>query len=113
MFTVLVDLQVRPDRLEEFRTAIAENAAASLRDEPGCLVFEVHQSTSDELRDLLYEVYVDEDAFFVAHRAAPHYAVWQVAAERCLEPGGRTNRYFAPVVLRGATSETDQENEVR
>jgi autoinducer 2-degrading protein len=110
MFTVLVDLLVRPDRVEEFLIAIGENATASLKDEAGCLVFEVHQSAAEPARYLLYEVYTDEDAFAIAHRAAPHYATWQAAAERCLEPGGRANRYFTPIVLdRSVAGATHQE----
>jgi quinol monooxygenase YgiN len=34
-------------------------------------------------------VYVDETAIG-AHRAAPHFAEWNAAAEEHLEPGGRT-----------------------
>ena len=36
-FTVLVTLDVRPDRIDEFLAAITTNAKASLRDEPGRL----------------------------------------------------------------------------
>ena len=99
MFTVLVHLRVKADHLEDFLAAISANAAASLQHEPGCLIFDVQHHDWDPLNYLLYEVYRDEDAFRVEHRAAPHYAAWQEAAERCLEPGGRTNSYYTPVTL--------------
>ncbi len=99
MYTVLVAIRVRPDQVEAFETAIAENAAASVRDETGCLVFEVHQSTANPLDYLLYEIYTDEQAFTIDHKAGPHYAAWQASAARCLEPGGRTNTYYRPVLL--------------
>ena len=99
MYTVLVAIRVRPDQVEAFETAIAENAAASMRDEPGCLVFEVHQSTANPLDYLLYEIYTDEQAFAIDHKAGPHYAAWQASAALCLEPGGRTNTYYRPVLL--------------
>jgi autoinducer 2-degrading protein len=101
MFTVLVAVRVRPDRVQQFRAAIAVNAAASVHDEPGCLVFDVQQSKSDPLDYLFYEIYRDEESFYVAHRAAAHYADWQVAAAGCLEPGIRTNTYWTPVSLDG------------
>jgi len=101
MFTVLVAVRVRPDHVEQFRTAIAANAAASVRDEPGCLVFDVQQSNSDPLDYLFYEIYRDADAFRTEHRAAAHYADWQAAAGLCLEPGSRTNSYWTPVSLAG------------
>ena len=41
MYTLFVSLQVRPEKRDRFLAAIAENAAASVRDEPGCLRFDV------------------------------------------------------------------------
>ena len=78
-FTVLVTLDVRPDRIEEFIAGITSNAQASLRDEPGCL--DVHRDQATPTRFYLYELYADEDAFSTAHRSAPHYAAWQQGFE--------------------------------
>ena len=61
MFTLFVTLDVHEDKLDEFVDAITVNAAASLRDEPGCLVFDVHQDVEVPTRFYLYEVYADED----------------------------------------------------
>jgi autoinducer 2-degrading protein len=97
VFTVIVTLTVKPDRLEEFVEGIGVNARASLRDEPGCLRFDVHRSIEDPHRFYLYEVYADEDAFYVAHRKAPHYAAWREVAARCIEPGGHVNTFATPV----------------
>ena len=36
MFSLMVQLEVRPERRAEFLAAIAANAEASVRDEPGC-----------------------------------------------------------------------------
>jgi (4S)-4-hydroxy-5-phosphonooxypentane-2,3-dione isomerase len=97
MFTVLVKLTVRPDHIEEFLEGIHVNARASLRDEPGCLRFDVHRSTDDPHHFVLYEIYTDEEAFRVAHRQAPHYAAWRDVASRCVAPGGHVNTFAAPV----------------
>jgi len=97
MFTVFVDLTVREDLVEEFVTGIGVNAAASLRDEPGCLRFDVHRSTERPNEFLLYELYSDEDAFYIAHRESPHYAEWQRVAAKCVAPGGHVNTFAQPV----------------
>ena len=90
MFCVVVQLQVRPERREEFLAGIAANAEASVRDEPGCLRFDVCSVESDPDRFLLYELYTDADAF-AAHKASPHFARWRTVAERVLIPGTQVN----------------------
>lgn len=96
MHTVLVSLQVHPDKTGEFLAAIRINARASLRDEPGCLRFDVHRSVEDPNRFILYEIYRDEDAFLEEHRAAPHYAAWREAAARCVVEGEHVNTFCSP-----------------
>jgi autoinducer 2-degrading protein len=108
MLSVLVTLRVKPGHIQEFLAAIALNAEASLRDEPGCLAFAVHQSREDPFTYLLYEIYRDDDAFSLDHKAAPHYTAWQAAAARCLEPGGRTNTYYTPVGLEQSIDSSAQ-----
>jgi autoinducer 2-degrading protein len=101
-FTVLVTLDVRPDRIDEFLAGIITNAKASLRDEPGCLVFDVHRNHETPTRFHLYEIYADEDAFYTAHRSAPHYAAWQEVARDCLVEDGLRNDFAVPI-HRGST----------
>jgi (4S)-4-hydroxy-5-phosphonooxypentane-2,3-dione isomerase len=76
----MVQLEVRPERREEFLAAIAANAEASVRDEPGCLRFDVCSVDSDENRFVLYELYTGAEAF-AAHKAAPHFAQWRAVAD--------------------------------
>lgn len=104
MYTVLVEIRVRDGHLEEFLEGICANAAASLRDEPGCLRFDVHQVRDDPHRVVLHEVYRDREAFEVEHRRAPHYAAWREVARRTVVEGSHRNTYARPVVdavLRG------------
>ncbi|MFC9358585.1 putative quinol monooxygenase [Rhodococcus sp. NPDC057014] len=101
-YTVLVTLDVRPDHVDDFIDGITDNARASLRDEPGCLIFDVHRDNIIPTRFHLYEVYTDEDAFTVVHRSAPHYARWQRVAARCLIDGGHRNTFATPVHLGAA-----------
>jgi quinol monooxygenase YgiN len=84
MFSLVVQMTVRPGRREEFLAGMAVNAEASVRDEPGCLRFDVCSVEGDEDRFLLYELYADAAAF-AAHRSAPHFAQWRTVAEQVVE----------------------------
>jgi autoinducer 2-degrading protein len=106
MYTLFVTLDVHPDKLAEFVDAIVTNATASLRDEPGCLTFDVHQDITISTRFYLYEIYADEDAFKIAHRGAPHYAKWQQAAETCVVAGSHENTFARPVRM-GSVAATE------
>ena len=83
MFSLVVQMEVRPGRREEFLSGMAANAEASVRDEPGCLRFDICSVDGDEHRFVLYELYTDAEAF-TAHKAAPHFAHWRTVAEQVL-----------------------------
>ena len=83
MFSLVVQMEVRPGFREEFLAGMTANAASSVRDEPGCLRFDVCSVDGDENRFLLYELYEDAEAF-AAHKLAPHFLDWRVVAERVL-----------------------------
>ena len=76
MLVLLVNLHVKPDKVEDFVRAIMENARSAVRDEPGCLRFDVSQDLEDPSRIYLYEVYEDDEAL-EAHRQAPHFLKWR------------------------------------
>ena len=97
MYTVIVNLQVKPDMVERFVEAVGENSRASRHDEPGCLRFDVHRDNDDPTHFVLYELYADERAFTEAHRSAPHYEKWRAASAELLEPGGQVNTLATPV----------------
>jgi quinol monooxygenase YgiN len=83
MFSMVVSMEVRPGSREEFLAGMTANAEASVRDEPGCLRFDVCSVDGDENRFLLYELYADAEAF-AAHKRAPHFLDWRQVAERVL-----------------------------
>ena len=83
MFSLTVQLEVRPGDRDEFLAAITTNAEASVRDEPGCHRFDVSAVEGDENRFVLYELYADAEAF-EAHKRAPHFAAWRRVADRVL-----------------------------
>jgi quinol monooxygenase YgiN len=90
VITLTVSLQVRPGHLEPFLEAITLNAQTSVRDEPGCLHFDVNQDVDDEHHFVFYEVYTDHAAL-EAHRNAPHFAGWRRAADQQVVPGSQVN----------------------
>lgn len=83
MFSLVVQMEVRPGRREEFLAGMSANAEATVRDEPGCLRFDVSAVDGDENRFFLYELYADAAAF-EAHKASPHFAQWRVIAEQAV-----------------------------
>ena len=99
MFSLVVQMEVRPELREEFLAGIAANAEASVRDEPGCLRFDVCSVEEEENRFVLYELYADADAF-AAHKAAPHFAQWRAVAGRVLV--GQVNTAGALLVTHTA-----------
>ena len=62
---------------------VAMNVAASIRDEPGCLQFDVCSVEGQPYRFIFYELYTDAAAFD-AHKAAPHFSAWRAVADRVL-----------------------------
>jgi autoinducer 2-degrading protein len=97
MFALVVSLKVNPGMRGRFLEAAEENSAASLREEPGCLRFDVVQDNHDPDHYLFYELYQDEAAF-QAHRSTPHFARWRQAAAVCLQDGSQVNTYCTVVV---------------
>ena len=78
MFSIFVTINVDPDKVEEFKQASLGDAQGSVRDEPGCFRFDIHQDTEVASRFYLHEVYRDESAF-EAHLEAPHFIKWRDA----------------------------------
>ncbi len=72
-----VDLDIVPSERDRFLAAIAEDAAATIR-EPGCLQFDVLMLADDPNHLFLYEVY-ESEAAFRAHRETDHFKKYAAA----------------------------------
>jgi autoinducer 2-degrading protein len=90
VFALIVSLRIRPEKRDRFLAAAEANSTASVRDEPGCVRFDVVVDQADPNHFFYYEVYVDEAAFD-AHKKTPHYAKWREAAAECVVEGGQQN----------------------
>ncbi len=77
MLIVHVHIQVKPDRVEAFKAASAENSRNSLR-EPGVARFDVLQQQDDPTKFVLIEIYRDAEAP-AAHKQTAHYKAWAEA----------------------------------
>ena len=82
MIALVVTIASPPEHRDRFLEAIAEQAAASLEREPGCLRFDICAVADDENRFILYEIYADA-ASYEAHGQTEHFARWSRAAGEC------------------------------
>jgi len=74
-----VQIHVKPEAIDAFRTATLANARASV-EEAGVVRFDVYQDREDETRFVLVEVYRSPDAH-AAHRTTQHYQAWRAAVD--------------------------------
>ena len=74
MLIIHVHVHVKPEHIEAFKQATAENAGNSVK-EPGIARFDVIQQDDDPTRFVLVEVYRNLDAT-VKHKATVHYQAW-------------------------------------
>ncbi|HEX3624405.1 MAG TPA: antibiotic biosynthesis monooxygenase [Verrucomicrobiae bacterium] len=75
MLVVHVHVHVKPEAVEEFKTATLANARASLK-EQGVARFDVVQQQDDPARFVFIEIYRDAAAA-AAHKETPHYPIWR------------------------------------
>ena len=86
MYVIVAPIQIKEGYKERFVEAMLDDARGSVRDEPGCLRFDVVQDGGDSNRIWLYEVYVDEAAF-EAHLKTPHFIKWRDTVKDWLADG--------------------------
>ena len=63
MYVLIVPIHIQPEHREAFLDSMLDDAIGSVRDEPGCLRFDVIQDGSDPNCIYLYE--------------APHFVRWR------------------------------------
>jgi quinol monooxygenase YgiN len=90
----LVQIHVRPERVDAFRDASLSNASESRR-EPGVLRFDLIQESDDPTRFVFIEVFRDLAAA-AAHRETAHYQRWRDTVNEMMAEQ-RTNRKYLNV----------------
>lgn len=83
MYCLILKIQLKPGSFDKFMEAMRINAAASVQDEPDCLVFDVIQDVSDPDLVYLYELYRDEAAF-AYHKTTEHYLQSRPLLAECI-----------------------------
>ena len=68
-------LPVKTERVDDFIEASRLDALGSVHNEPGCLRFDVNQTSDDPSLLWLYEVYSNQEAFQY-HTTTPHMKKW-------------------------------------
>jgi autoinducer 2-degrading protein len=84
MHAIFVTLKVKPELRQRFLEAVEDDAVSSVRDEPGCIDFQVLQDQTDPDTYYFFEVYRDEEAFR-AHGQTPHFHRWRAASQEVLQ----------------------------
>ena len=85
MLVLNVSLRVQPGKRDEFLEGITAQARTSVREEPGCLAFEVSEDVEDADHFLFHEIYRDDESL-QAHGQTPHFFVWREIAGRVTVP---------------------------
>ena len=63
MPSVIANLKVKEDKIEEAKKFLKELSEETLANEPGTLVYTVHQRADDPTAFVFYEKYESEEAF--------------------------------------------------
>ena len=72
LYVNAVDIDVVPGEIDHYLAALKENAAAAVKEEPGCHTFDITVSQADPNHVFIFEVY-DSAAALQAHRATDHF----------------------------------------
>ena len=96
MFAIFATIRIKPGFRERYLAEMLGDAVGSVRDEPGCLRFDVLADQTDPDTLYLYEIYRDEAAF-AEHVKAPHYIKWRDAVQGWAEVSAvRATTIFPP-----------------
>lgn len=82
-FVIFVKIGVKPGSRDAFKELVLDNARCSVRDEPGCVQFDILESGEDENEFCAYEVYKTESDL-EAHRGMEHSKRFRAAADEMM-----------------------------
>ena len=91
MLIVHVNVHVKADSVDAFKTATIENARLSVQ-EPGIARFDVVQQDDDPTQFVLIEIYrTAEDP--ARHKETAHYAIWRDTVASMMAEPRRSVKY--------------------
>lgn len=80
MYVLVVTIDIKPGFEEKFVAEMLDDARGSVRNEPGCVRFDIVQDEKEPNRIHLYEVYKDRAAFDT-HMTMAHFLKWKDAVQ--------------------------------
>ena len=96
MKIVIVYMEAKPEKAEEFARVSALNGEGSVKEE-GNIRFDVLRNREDPNKFVLYEIWESEEAL-ARHKTTQHYLNWAAANETCLV-APRTRDVYDAVAL--------------
>jgi len=109
MFSIFVTINIKTGHGEDFTQASLADAHDSIRNEPGCSRFDIHNDPVDPNRFYLYEVYQDAEAF-KAPVQTPHFKKWFSTVEEMFD--GAFERIDMETVFPSGEGWTNQQPEL-
>lgn len=98
--SLVISIRVRPGHRARFLEGISRNARAAVRDEPGCLRFDVVADGREPDLYWVYEVFSDEAALR-EHRRTPHFLAWQEEKAEVAVPESQDDHLGSLVLSEG------------
>jgi len=96
MKIVIVYLEAKPEKAEEFAAVSARNHDGSIKEE-GNIRFDVLRNKEDPNKFVLYEIWESEEAL-ARHKTTEHYLAWNAANETCLVKPRTRDTYDAVAI---------------
>jgi len=93
---IVVELEIEPTELDNFKAAVKENAAAWIREEAGCLEFNVVFDKGNPTHAFVFEVYENAEAV-AAHQATSRFKKYRAEAAKMVK--SRKFTEMVPFVL--------------
>ena len=87
MYVVIAPIEIKAGYKEQYVKELIDDARDSLKDEPGCLRFDIIQDAAEPNRIWLYEVFKDQAAF-QAHTQTPQSMKFRDATKGLRVEGG-------------------------
>lgn len=91
MITLIVNINVIPDRFFDFVDACRTASERALREERQCRAYTVNQDPNNENGVILVEIYDNQEAIDF-HKTTPHFLEWREIANK-LSASRNTTRY--------------------
>ena len=91
-FIQIATLEIDPQRLAEYRAAVAEQIEAAVGSEPGVLTLHAVADRDNPCRITVFEIYRDRQAY-ERHLKAPHFLAYKARVEAMV-----TSLTLTPVV---------------